>query len=241
MIEEPAAPAPAAVEEPAAPAPAAIEEPAAPAPEMIEEPAAPAAQARPHKKAVAENEIIAYQSTTNQAELIEIEDEIQAAEEEPFAASIVTEAEEIIAEEIAPLAAANVTAPIAVAVSEEVAETETEAPTFVAVASMQVADFVEMEEAEVPMAAAGTWSLATMIFAGMSLLLAVFTIASKGISRRMKFAAAVLVAATAAIVLATSDLNGMMVTADKGTLAVVILNIFEVVFASTASNEARLG
>ena len=94
---------------------------------------------------------------------------------------------------------------------------------------------------EVPMAAAGTWSLATMIFSAMSLLLAIFTIASKSIRRGLKAAAAVALAATGAILLITSDLSGMMVTANEGTLAVVILNIFEAVFANTATNEARLG
>ena len=80
-----------------------------------------------------------------------------------------------------------------------------------------------------------------MIFSAMSLLLAIFTIASKSIGRGLKAAAAIALATTGAILLITSDFSGMMVTANKGTLAVVILNIFEAVFASTASNEARLG
>ena len=204
------------------------------------------AQARTHKRAAANvSEPAVNEATTNQTEVIEtIEEETEESIEDsamPMAAVEIAavEAEEILDEEM-PLAAAPFEV-VSTAQAEEVASVETEAPSFIEVASMQVADFVEMEEAEVPMAAAGTWSLATMIFGAMSLLLAIFTIASKSISRGLKAAAAIALAATAAILLITSDLNGMMVTANKGTLAVVILNIFEAVFASTASNEARLG
>ena len=185
------------------------------------------------------------EATTNQSEVIEtIEEETEESIEDsamPMAAVEIAavEAEEILEEEM-PLAAAPFEA-VSAAQAEEVASVETDAPSFIEVASMQVADFVEMEDAEVPMAAAGTWSLATMIFSAMSLLLAIFTIASKSIGRGLKAAAAVALAATGAILLITSDLSGMMVTANEGTLAVVILNIFEAVFASTASNEARLG
>ena len=204
------------------------------------------AQPRTHKRAAANvSEPAVNEATTNQTEVIEtIEEETEESIEDsamPMAAVEIAavEAEEILDEEM-PLAAAPFEV-VSTAQAEEVASVETEAPSFIEVASMQVADFVEMEEAEVPMAAAGTWSLATMIFSAMSLLLAIFTIASKSISRGLKAAAAIALAATAAILLITSDLNGMMVTANKGTLAVVILNIFEAVFASTASNEARLG
>ena len=130
-------------------------------------------------------------------------------------------------------------APQAAEVIEVADAAESEGPTFVAVATMQVADFVEMADADVPAASGPTWSLANMIFGAMSILLAVFTLASKGISRKLKAAAVILAAATAAIVLVNSDLSGAMVTADKGTLGVVILNVFEAVFASTASNETR--
>ena len=204
------------------------------------------AQARPRKHAAANTvEPAVNEATTNQSEVIEtIEEETEESIEDsamPMAAVEIAavEAEEILEEEM-PLAAAPFEA-VSAAQAEEVASVETDAPSFIEVASMQVADFVEMEDAEVPMAAAGTWSLATMIFSAMSLLLAIFTIASKSIGRGLKAAAAVALAATGAILLITSDLSGMMVTANEGTLAVVILNIFEAVFASTASNEARLG
>ena len=204
------------------------------------------AQARPRKHAAANTvEPAVNEATTNQSEVIEtIEEETEESIEDnamPMAAVEIAavEAEEILDEEM-PLAAAPFEA-VSAAQAEEVASVETDAPSFIEVASMQVADFVEMEEAEIPMAAAGTWSLATMIFSAMSLLLAIFTIASKSIGRGLKAAAAVALAATGVILLITSDLSGMMVTANEGTLAVVILNIFEAVFASTASNEARLG
>ena len=204
------------------------------------------AQARPRKQTAANvSEPAVNEATTNQTEVIEtIEEETEESIEDnamPMAAVEIAavEAEEILDEEM-PLAAAPFEAVSATQV-EEVASVETDAPSFIEVASMQVAEFVEMEEAEIPMAAAGTWSLATMIFSAMSLLLAIFTIASKSIGRGLKAAAAVALAATGVILLITSDLSGMMVTANEGTLAVVILNIFEAVFASTASNEARLG
>ena len=204
------------------------------------------AQARTRKHTAANvSEPAVNEATTNQTETIEtIEEETEVSIEDntmPMAAVEIAavEAEEILEEEM-PLAAAPFEA-VSAAQAEEVASVETDAPSFIEVASMQVADFVEMEEAAIPMTAAGTWSLATMIFGAMSLLLAIFTIASKSIGRGLKAAAAVALAATGAILLITSDFSGMMVTADKGTLAVVILNIFEAVFASTASNEARLG
>ena len=204
------------------------------------------AQPRTHKRAAANvSEPAVNEATTNQTEVIEtIEEETEESIEDsamPMAAVEIAavEAEEILEEEM-PLAAAPFEA-VSTAQAEEVASVETDAPSFIEVATMQVADFVEIEEAEVPFAANGTWSLATMIFGAMSLLLAIFTIASKSISRGLKAAAAIALAATAGILLTTSDFGGMMVTANKGTLAVVILNIFEAVFASTASNEARLG
>ncbi len=158
------------------------------------------------------------------------------------------EAEEILEEELpmaaAPFEAVTVadnTEAVQAAVTEEVSGTETEEPTFVAVASMQVADFVKMTETEAPQAAAGTWSLASLIFTCMTILLAVFSLASKTASRKIKALAAVIAAASAAIFLLTSDLSGMMITADRWTLAIIILNIFEAVFASTATNEVRRG
>ena len=123
----------------------------------------------------------------------------------------------------------------------QTAETESEGLSFVAVASMQVADFVEMTEAEAQEAGHGTWSLASLIFGLMSVLLTVFTLTAKNVSRILKAAALILAGVTAAIILTNTDMSGAMVTVDRGSLAVVILNIFEAVFASTASNEVRLG
>ena len=123
----------------------------------------------------------------------------------------------------------------------ETAENDSEGLSFVAVASMQVADFVEMTEEEAQEAGHGTWSLASLIFGLMSVLLAVFTITAKNVSRLLKAAALILAAVTAAIVLMNTDVGGAMVTVDRGSLAVVILNIFEAVFASTASNDVRFG
>ena len=123
----------------------------------------------------------------------------------------------------------------------QTAETESEGLSFVAVASMQVQDFVEMTEAEAQEAGHGTWSLDSLIFGLMSVLLAVFTLTAKNVSRILKAAALILAGVTAAIILMNTDMGGAMVTVDRGSLAVVILNIFEAVFASTASNEVRLG
>ncbi len=206
------------------------------------------APARTHKRAAANTvEPAVNEATTNQTETVE-EETSESIEDDatPMAAVEIAaaETEEILEEEL-PLAAAPFeavkTAQVETAAAEEVASVETEAPSVIEVASIQVADFIEMDDAQIPMAAAGNWSLASMIFGVMSVLLAIFTIASKNLNRGLKAAAIIALAATAAVILITSDFSGMMVTSNRGTLAVVILNIFEAVFASTATNEARLG
>ena len=235
------------VAEEAEEAPAAVIEEVA---EEIEEAAAAAEEVRKPRRQQNHDEILAFtdpvvasDSTANvEAQIIE------DAEIPMTIYMAAVEAEEILEEELpmaaAPFEAVTVadnTEAVQAADTEEISGTETEEPTFVAVASMQVADFVEMTETEAPQAAAGTWSLASLIFTCMTILLAVFSIASKTASRKIKALAAVIAAASAAIFLLTSDLSGMMITADRWTLAIVILNIFEAVFASTATNEVRRG
>ena len=218
---------------------------------VIEEIVKPARRHHKEKEVFAAASPAASTDTvTAQEEQAIVEEDVAPAEEAEVLAAGLEISEEEIAESEAPLAMAPFEAVTAAAQEEpaapqaaeviEVADAaEPEGPTFVAVATMQVADFVEMADADVPAASGPTWSLANMIFGAMSILLAVFTLASKGISRKLKAAAVILAAATAAIVLVNSDLSGAMVTADKGTLGVVILNVFEAVFASTASNETR--